>query len=263
MTGGNPETWLAARLAAGKPAETWADVPAWYYEQIGLPVPAMPHQASDQGKVRNAKGMDLADRPNNRPKELPPEEQYRMINLSGGGVKKSVLVSHVVLAAHCPEDRDGRQSRHLGRGRACRRWNWYPEGLAWGTQSENEMDKPEEVRLAAAAKGAAARVAAGLAPPPPAFECVSYARCGGMVRIEGRRCEPCVIQVGKGAAVLLNAGMRFQDVGEHFGYTAGDWTYRLAVEHGGYARTKAEARMQRPTLRQSIRLIWIKRQVKG
>jgi len=263
MTGGNPETWLAARLAAGKPAETWKPVPAWYYEQIGLPVPAVPHQASDQGGHRSPNGIDLATRPNGRPRELPPQEQYRLVNLSVGGVKKTVHAAHPVLAAHCPEARDGRDVRHLGRGRACRAWNWWPEGIAWGTRSENEMDKPEEVRVAAAAKGAATRVAAGLGAPPATFKCVNYIRCGAMVVTEGRRCEACFVQVGKGATVLLNAGMRFQDVGEHFGYTAGDWTYKLAVEHGGYARTKAQARMQRPTLWQCVRLIWIKRRVGG
>jgi hypothetical protein len=158
MTGGNPETWLAARLAAGHPAETWADVPAWYYEQIGLPAPAVPHQGSDQGRIRNAKGVILADRPNNRPRELPPGEQYRLVNLCTGGKKVTVPVHHVVLAAHCSEDRDGRDTRHLGRGRACRAWNWYPEGIAYGTKSENMHDVPEAVRLAASRTAIAARV---------------------------------------------------------------------------------------------------------
>jgi len=166
MTGGNPETWLAARLAAGKPPETWKPVPAWYYQENGLPVPPVPHQISDQGRMRNAKGADLADRPNGRPRELPPGEQYRLINLCAGGVKKTVHVAHVLLAAHCPEDRDGRQARHLGRGRACRRWNWYPEGVAWGSQSENEMDKPEAVRIAASRAANAARGVV-VAPPRP------------------------------------------------------------------------------------------------
>jgi hypothetical protein len=165
MTGGNPDSWLAARLAAGMPAETWKPVPGWYYEQNGLSVPAVPHQGSDQGRVRNAKGAVLADRPNGRPRELPAGEQYRLINLCTGGVKKTVPVHHVILAAHCPEDRDGRDTRHLGRGRACRAWNWYPEGVCYGTQSENEMDKPAAVRIAASRAANAARA---VHPAPPA-----------------------------------------------------------------------------------------------
>lgn len=157
MTGGNPETWLAARLAAGVPAESWAEVPGWYYLQNGLPVPVVPHQVSDQGRLRNPKGADLADRATGRPKELPPDQQYRRVNLSTGGKKVPVLIHHVVLAAWCPESRDGRDTRHLGRGRACRAWNWWPEGVTYGTQSENEMDKPEAVRAAASRAANAAR----------------------------------------------------------------------------------------------------------
>lgn len=152
-----PQAWLARRISAGKPAETWKPVPAWYYQQIGLPVPAVPHRASDQGQIRNPKGDVLAQRPNGRPKEIPPGEQYRLANLCTGGKKVTVPVHHVVLAAHCPEDRDGRDTRHLGRGRACRAWNWWPEGLAYGTKSENMQDVPAEVRLAASRVALAAR----------------------------------------------------------------------------------------------------------
>ena len=35
-----------------------------------------------------------------------------------------------------------------------------------------------------------------------------------------------------------------QAVAEHFGYTGPDWVYSLAVKHGGYTGSKAEARMQ-------------------
>ena len=169
MTGGNPETWLAARLTAGKPAESWAPVPGWYYEQIGLPVPAEPHHGSDQGRIRNAKLDDLKDRPNNRPRELPPEHQYRIINLCTGGKRVTVPVHHVILACFSPEDRDGRDTRHLGRGQACRAWNWWPEGVTYGTRAENEADKDPEARLAAAAKANAVQAAAraARAPEPP------------------------------------------------------------------------------------------------
>lgn len=167
MTIGNPDAWLAGRLAAGRPAEAWRPVPAWYYEQNGLPVPAVPHQVSDQGRIRNATGRILSDRPNGRPKELPPEQQYRLINLCTGGVKKTVPVHHVVLAGHCPDDRAGRDTRHLGRGWACRSWNWWPEGLAYGTKSENMQDVPAEVRLAASRVALAARHPGRSAKPAP------------------------------------------------------------------------------------------------
>jgi hypothetical protein len=259
-----PETWLARRLFEGKPAETWIPVPRWYYEQIGLPVPAVPHQVSDQGRIRKHGGEPLRDRPNGRPQELPPWEQYRIINLSGGGQKKTVLVSHVVLAGHCPEARDGRETRHLGKGDANRAWNWYPEGVAWGDARENAFDKPPEVRSAAAAKARAAQTLAGTAKPPrPVFPCRNQARArclgralnGGLVLNEGSRCFTCAVQVGKDATVLLGLGMPSQAVGEFFGHTSGEWVVGLAVKHGGYTGGGARARMQRPTLRQRIRLV--------
>ena len=256
-----PETWLARRLAAGRPAEVWAPLPGWYYEQIGLPVPAVPHQVSDQGRIRNPKGAILAQRPNGRPKELPPEEQYRLANLCTGGQKVTVPVHHVVLAGHCDEDRDGRDTRHLGKGDANRAWNWFPEGVAYGTKQENIQDIPPLVRAAAARTARAAQMAAGIAmgPPPPTHECVNYARCGGKALNKGRRCNACVAQVGRDAAALLNAGMRLQHAAEVFGYTDDRWTFELAVEHGAYAGTRAQARTQRPTLLQRARLAWIKR----
>jgi hypothetical protein len=259
-----PQTWLARRLAAGRPAEVWAPVPGWYYEQIGLPVPAVPHQVSDQGRIRNAKGEPLRDRPNGRPKELPASQQYRIINLSSGGRKVTVPVHHVILACFCPEDRGDREARHLGRGDANRAWNWHPEGVTWGDRRENAFDKPPEVRSAAAAKARAAQTAAGAAHPPrPTFECRNYARCGGMALNEGSRCAWCVVQVGKDAAVLLRLGMPSQAVGEFFGHTSGDWVLRLAIEHGGWTGSKAEARMQHPTLRQRARLVLAKRRMIG
>ena len=259
-----PETWLARRLAAGKPAETWKPVPGWYYEQVGLPVPAVPHQVSDQGKIRNPKSEPLSLRPNNRPVELPPEEQYRITNLCTGGKRKTVAVSHVVLAAFDPEPRAGRETRHLGQGDANRTWNFYPEGIAWGDKRENAFDKPPEVRSAAAVTARAAQTAAGTAKPPrPTFKCVSWARCGGMAANEGSRCAACVVQIGKDAAVLLDLHMPSQAVGEFFGYTSGNWVVKLAIEHGGYPKDRqAEARTQRPALRERVRLMRVKRQVK-
>lgn len=258
-----PETWLRRRLEAGKPAETWKDVPARYYEQIGLPVPAVPHQVSDQGRIRNPKGDDLSDSPNGRPKELPADEQYRKINLATGGKKKTVLVSHVVFAGHCPEDRAGRETRHLGQGDANRTWNWYPEGIVLGDGRENAFDKPPEVRSAAAAVARAAQTAAGTAKPPrPTYECINHGRCGGLALNEGSRCGACAIQVGRDAAVLLRLHMPSQAVGEFFGCTDGRWVREQAQEHGGYTGSKAEARTQRPSLRERIQIMWIKRRMR-
>jgi hypothetical protein len=255
-----PETWLAARRAAGKPDEAWADVPGWYYQQIGLPAPAKPHQVSDQGRIRNAGGHVLAQRPNGRPADAPPELQYRLANLCAGGKKVTVAVHAVVLAAFDPEDRDGRDTRHLTGNPA---HNWWPEGVTYGTQPENEHDKAPEVRAAAARAARAAQDAAGTARPPrPTFRCPNWARCGGLALNEGSRCAACVARIGKDAAVLLSLRMPLQAVGEFFGYTSGEWVFRLAAEHGGHQGSKAEARTQRPTPWQRVLLVQARHRIK-
>ena len=140
-----PETWLARRLAAGKPAETWKPFPGW----------EATHEVSDQGRVRTVKGRLLTQRPTNRPKDAPPERRYRKANLCANGEQQTVDVHPFVLAAHAGPRPDGMVSRHLSGNPA---WNWYPEGLAWGTPPENERDKPPEVRVAAARKARAAQL---------------------------------------------------------------------------------------------------------
>jgi hypothetical protein len=258
-----PQVWLARRLAAGKPAEVWVPVPGWYYEQIGLPVPAIPHQVSDQGRIRNAKGAVLSRRPTGRPKELPSEEQYLRTNLCGGGKGVPALVSLVVLAGFHPEPRAGRETRHLGKGDANRQWNWYPEGVDYCDARTNAFDKPEKVRRAAAVTARAAQTAAGMVSPRPTFRCLTWPQCGGMVQNEGSRCAACVVQVGKDAAALLWLRLPSQAVGEFFGYTSGDWVLKLAIEHGGFpSDRKAQARMQHPSPWQRVRLVQVKRRIK-
>ncbi|MGH3231638.1 MAG: hypothetical protein ACRDOA_24165, partial [Streptosporangiaceae bacterium] len=99
------------------------------------------------------------------------------------------------------------------------------------------------------------KVAAGTAVTDlePAYPCRNHARCGGMVKAEGRRCLPCVNAVGAEAAVLLGHGMNLQDVAERYGYANGDWVFRLAAQHG-HAGTKAGAARQHPRLGQRVTL---------
>ena len=55
--------------------------------------------------------------------------------------------------------------------------------------------------------------------------------------------------------------MPSQAVGEYFGHTSGDWTLRLAIEHGDYRGSRAEARMQRPTPWQWVLILRAKRRI--
>ena len=127
----DPETWLAARLAAGRPAETWKPVPGW------------PHEVSDQGRIRTAKGRVLTQRAHNRPREVPPERRYRKADLCVGAEKATVLVHQVVLAAFAGERPAGQESRHLDDNPV---HNWWPENLAWGTPDQNAADKARQAR---------------------------------------------------------------------------------------------------------------------
>jgi hypothetical protein len=107
----------------------------------------------------------------------------------------------------CP---DGMETCHGKRGPA---YNWWPEGIRWGTKASNHGDMVE----------------AGTAVVPEAFPCRNAPRCQGTVRNEGRRCAPCVAGVGRDAVTLLRAGMGLPDLVERFGFKNDDWLFRLAA----------------------------------
>jgi hypothetical protein len=79
---------------------------------------------------------------------------------------------------------------------------------------------------------------------PPAHDCINHERCGGRTRNPGKRCVPCVEQVGRDAGDMLRAGENLRKVAEHFGYQRTDWVFSLAQKHGGYTGTKEQAHAQ-------------------
>jgi hypothetical protein len=186
---------------------------------------------------RQLRGKLLATRPH--------ENGYRLVNLRCDSTDPdhnrvhTVTMHRVVLttfAGPCP---DAMEACHSSRGPA---FNWWPEGIRWGTKPENHADM----------------VAAGTAVVPESFPCRNHGRCGGTARQQGRRCRACVTEVGQDAAMLLNAGMGLQDVAARFGFTKDDWVYKLAAEHG-YTGTKADARGQRPRGLQRVTLARVQR----
>jgi hypothetical protein len=80
---------------------------------------------------------------------------------------------------------------------------------------------------------------------PPAHDCINHAQCGGKTRNEGKRCVPCVEQVGRDAGAMLRDGENLMKVAQHFGYKGTDWVFTLAAKHGGYRGSKDEALIQR------------------
>jgi hypothetical protein len=77
-----------------------------------------------------------------------------------------------------------------------------------------------------------------------AHDCINHAQCGGKTRNPGKRCVPCVEQVGRDAAVMLRDGRNLLRVAEHFGYKGTDWVFSLSVKHGAYRGSKDEALRQ-------------------
>lgn len=81
--------------------------------------------------------------------------------------------------------------------------------------------------------------------PPPQHDCINHEQCGGRTRNPGKRCVPCVEQVGRDAGAMLRDGENLMKVAQHFGYKGTDWVFSLAVKHGGYKGTKEQAHAQR------------------
>jgi hypothetical protein len=164
---------------------------------------------------------------------------YGIVNVvSDSGKPMSVAVAPMVLLAHHPAFRGldrfppGLETRHnpvIGD----KRFNAYPEGLWPGTKTQNAADKGAQ---------------------EPQHPCRNAPRCANLVVTPGRRCAECVPAVGREAADLLRLGMPSLKVAGQFGYTDDRWVLDLARKFGGWEGTNAEARAQRPTLRQRVQL---------
>lgn len=219
---GRPEQEIRDAVAAR--GESWAAVPGYAR-----------YQWSDKGGIRRAAdGLVMKTKVSN--------SGYELVNVlrDSDGKQVTVTVHSMVLLAHHPAfaglDKfpPGLESRHNPSTGSL--FNAYPEGLWPGTKKENAADKFGE-------EG-----------PAVQFPCKNAPRCRNLVPREGRRCTDCVAEVGRQAAALLNAGMSLQDAAEVFGYTRGDWTFKLAVRYGGYTGSKEQATAQRLTFVQRARL---------
>ena len=107
-----------------RPNEQWKPFPDWegYYE------------VSDLGRVRSiqrqrAKGIYL--------QPVRRSSGYLIVNLTGGGKRKQVLIHKAVLRAFVGEPQPGQQSCHSNRNRTDNKLT----NLRWGTAKENHMDK--------------------------------------------------------------------------------------------------------------------------
>ena len=207
------------------------------------------YEASDKGSFRSIdrksgnrqlKGKQLATRRS--------DDGYVLVNIRCDSTdpdhnRVHTLSGHkIVLWTFAGPPRPGQEACHSARGPA---FNWWPEGIRWGTKPENHADM----------------VAAGTAVVPESFPCRNQVRCGGTVKTQGRRCVECVAEVGELAGQMLAFGMPLRKVAERFGYTGDDWVFKLAAEHGRYDGTKERARAQHPAPLQRVPLWWFLRSV--
>lgn len=182
------------------------------------PIPGFSsYQASDRGRIRSVPrqvgnrqlaGVVLKTRPNN--------SGYLLVNLTDdSGTRQTRTVHTLVLetfAGPCP---DGMESLHENDVPTDNRW---PENLRWGTRPENMADR---MRNSPAA-------------PKPVKHCV---RCGTEFGTSGKRCHPCVVEIGEQGAVLLASGVPLDKAAEQLDYPSLTGLHTLARKYGGYGQS--------------------------
>ena len=157
---------------------------------------------------RNYRGMILAQRVNN--------SGYRIVNVTDDqGVKQTVLVHRMVLLAHDGKFEDGQETLHGPGGPEDDR---YPENLR------------RDSRPANVAEMVAARPPRPVKPQP---RCINYAQCGNLAGKGGKRCLPCVVEVGCNGARLLASGTDLERAAEQLNYPSPIGLWRHAINHGG------------------------------
>ena len=209
------------RAAAEARAEQWAPVPGFTR-----------YLWSDKGRLRRSVNGQVM-------KTKVLNSGYEAVNVirDRDGKQVTVTVHQMVLLAHHPAFRgldafpEGLETRHNPATGPL--FNAYPEGLWPGTKKQNAADKGAQ---------------------EPQHPCRNAPACGNLVVTPGRRCAECVPAVGREAGELLRLGMPSPKVAARFGYGDDRWVLGLARKFGGWEGTNAEARAQRPTLRQRVQL---------
>lgn len=182
---------------------------------------ASPGRPGEPGQVRNLAGQILS--------VGRGRHGYPRVTLTLDDGRRVPRELHlVILAAHRGEPAPGQEGCHVDDNPD---HNWL-ENLQWGTKAQNEAMK--------AANGNAVT-------PQPSYPCLNAPECDGKSLHEGRRCTQCVHQAGIDIADRLRRRENLLTIAEEYGF--GDtWAWRLAVQHGGFQGSRAEAIRQQPTL---------------
>lgn len=216
------------------------------------PVPDGPgYEVSWDGNFRSLdrkspSGRDLKGQPI---KTSRHKDGYLLVKYWDVGGKRVTRSAHsVVLRAFAGECPPGQQSRHLDDNGSNNRWRPGTEeeshvrggNLFYGDGRDQHRDKVRN------------NGGKPLPVSPPAHDCINHEQCGGKTRNPGKRCLPCVEQVGRDAGDMLRGGENLLKVAQHFGFTDTRWVFSLAVKHGGYRGTKEQALRQRRKLSQRV-----------
>lgn len=114
---GRNEGSVSEPISVKETSEVWREIPEW-----------PEYSVSSQGRVRGARGIK---------KNTVSDGGYHVVSLSRSGVSRAYPEHHLVLSAFNPEDRNGRESRHLNGNRQDNRI----ENLCWGSAKENAEDR--------------------------------------------------------------------------------------------------------------------------
>jgi hypothetical protein len=195
------------------PGPEWKKIPGVkdYYEAShrGL-IRSLPHTTNG----RDYEGTD----------PLKPRldgDGYEVVNvtLASGERRHGMSVARLVLQAHAWNRwAPGLQACHGPGGQRDNRW---PENLRWDTDEANRADWRRDN------------------PPQPKPPKVCP-RCGGEHDSPGRRCQPCLDDLGRQSARQIAGGEDDLDaLAKDLGYPSGVGLFRLAVRRGGLRCTVA------------------------
>lgn len=200
-------------------AGTWAPVRgAGYYEACTV-----------GGRVRSVKrtingrkyeGVELT------PKRTGTSRYWQVKLTFDDGKQRTVPVGVLVLLAHVGEPKPGQQCCHADDNPD----NNDLSNLSWEYDPVNREDRWRN------------------SPPQPKAPkaCI---RCGDEFAGNGRRCHPCVVDIGVEARRELAAGKRLKAVTERVGYPVTvdglDGVLALAVKYGGYGQSRSRRVRQR------------------
>lgn len=203
-------------------AETWKPVPA----MDGCTYSG--YEASDKGGFRSVdrrqgnrqlRGKVLATRRH--------EDGYRLINIRCDSTdpdhdRVHTFAAHkVVLHTFAGPPGPGQEACHSPRGPA---FNWWPEGVRWGTRPENDAERVAALRQAGRSGNGRA-----LPAPKQVRLCIL---CSAPVTHGGRRCHECVVRIGRHAARLLRTGLSPDEVAVRLDYPSPSGVAALAVRYG-------------------------------